>query len=209
MTPETLKSRIHLFNANPPHGSEIDFAVSEISGKTWPTLHAAIATMIRTLRSAFVLHSNGYTGRPQEDVMDESSSHMKLEIKALADAYAALNRHDVAGFVACFDPQIVRIEPADFPLAGTYRGIEAVTAHVAQGRGTWAEGSCEPQRFIAAGDRVVVIFQVRVRLHNAADWIEGRAADVFTFRNGKAIEYHTFGQPHDAMAYADVDAAAD
>jgi len=137
--------------------------------------------------------------------MNESPSHLESEIGALAGAYAALNRGDVAGFVACFDPQIERVEPADFPLAGTHRRIEAVTAHVAHGRGTWAEGTCEPQRFIAASDRVVVIFQVRVRLKTAADWIEGRAADVFTFRNGQATEYRTFAHPRDALAFAGVD----
>jgi ketosteroid isomerase-like protein len=100
--------------------------------------------------------------------MSHQSPPLLSETEAIRKAYAALNRNDIAGFVAVFDPQIERIEPADFPMGGTYQGLEAVTAHVAKGRGTWAEGSCEPQRFIVAGDRVIVLIQVRVRLERSA-----------------------------------------
>lgn len=128
--------------------------------------------------------------------------------EALTQAYAALNRGDIAGFVAVFDPQIVRIEPADFPQGGTYRGLDEVTAHVARGRGAWAEGSCEPEGFVispTAGDRVVVLVQVRVRLKHETEWRQGRIADGFTFRNGKAIEFQTFGDVGQAMAWAGVE----
>src|SRR5687767_15002400 len=117
---------------------------------------------------------------------------LAAETEALREAYAALNRNDIPGFVKIFDPQIERIEPADFPMAGTYRGLAAVTEHVTKGRGTWAEGSCEPERFIAAGDKIVVIARVHVRLKTETEWREGRTGDVFTFRNGKAIQFRTF-----------------
>jgi len=123
------------------------------------------------------------------------------EIEAIRQAYAALNRNDIPGFVSLLDPQIVRTEPADFPMAGTYRGIAAVTEHLTAGRGTWAEGSCEPQRFMVAGDRVVVLIDVHVRLKTEAEWRDGRIADVFTFRDGKAIEFRTFGDERQAMEW--------
>ena len=129
------------------------------------------------------------------------------ETEALRAAYAALNRNDVAGFVAVFDPEIERIEPSDFPLGGTYRGLEAVKAHVEQGRGSWAEGSCEPEQFIVApscdlGDRIIVIAQVHVRLKHETEWREGRIADVYTFRNGKAVQFRTFGDEREALEWA-------
>ncbi|MFG0285344.1 MAG: nuclear transport factor 2 family protein [Phycisphaerales bacterium JB039] len=132
---------------------------------------------------------------------------LAAETEALREAYAALNRNDVAGFIAIFDPQIERIEPADFPQAGTYHGLEAVKAHVAKGRGTWAEGGCEPQRFIVAGDRIIVLVHVRVRLKNETQWREGDVADVFTFRNGKAIQFRTFADGRQAMDWAGVQTA--
>ena len=139
--------------------------------------------------------------------MDKATPSLAVETEALREAYAALNRNDIAGFVAVFDPQIERIEPADFPLGGTYHGLEAVTAHVAKGRGTWAEGSCAPERFIVAGDRIIVLVHVRVRLKNETEWREGRLADVYTFRNGKVIEFRTFADEAQAFEWAGVRAS--
>ena len=139
--------------------------------------------------------------------MGEPTPSLAAETNALREAYAALNLNDIPAFVRVFDPQIERIEPADFPLGGTYRGLEAVTAHISKGRGSWAEGSCEPRRFIVAGDRVIVLIDVRVRLKHETQWREGRIADVFTFRNGKAIQFRTFGDERQALEWAGVKAS--
>lgn len=126
------------------------------------------------------------------------------ETEALRAAYAALNRGDIDGFMAVLDPQVERIEFENTPRAGTFHGFEAVKAHVTQGRSTWAEGACEPERFVVAGDKIVVLTHVHVRLKDHIDWLEGRTGDVFTFRNGKAIEFRTFGKPEEALAWAGV-----
>lgn len=134
--------------------------------------------------------------------MHEPARTLAPEIEALRAAYAALNRNDIAGFAAIFDPQVERVEPSDFSQGGTYHGLEAVKAHIAKGRGSWAEGRCEPERFITSGDHIIVIIHVRVRLKNEATWREGRIADVFTFRNGRAILFRTFAHEKEALAWA-------
>ena len=128
------------------------------------------------------------------------------EVDALREAYAALNRGDVPGFVHLFDPDVERIELFEFPSGGTYRGLPAVTEHMASGRATWAEGGCEPRRFTVAGDRVIVWVDVRVRLKNETQWREGRIVDVYTFRNGKAIEFRSFSDERQALEWAGVQA---
>jgi ketosteroid isomerase-like protein len=140
--------------------------------------------------------------------MEESTPALAAEIDAIREAYAALNRNDIPAFVNLFDPQIERIELVEFPQGATYHGLAAVTAHVAKARETWAEGSCEPERFIVAGDRVIVFVYVRVRLKHETEWREGRTADVFTFRNGKAIQFRTFADQRQALHWAGVKAAA-
>jgi ketosteroid isomerase-like protein len=40
---------------------------------------------------------------------------------------------------------------------------------------------------------------VRVRLKHETEWREGRIADVFTFRNGKAIQFRTFADKRQAL----------
>ena len=139
--------------------------------------------------------------------MDEAVQTLEAETEALREAYAALNRNDIDGFIRDFDPQIERIEFEGSPAAGTYRGLEAVREHVTNGRSTWAEGSCEPERFIVSPDKVVVFCHVRVRLKDQADWLEGRTADVFTFRNGKVIQFRTFADAQQALDWAGADKA--
>lgn len=127
---------------------------------------------------------------------------MKTEIEVIKSAYAALNCGDIDGFVKDFDPEIERVEFERSPMAGAYSGIDDVKAHVAQGRSTWAEGACEPERFVVSGDKVVVSCHVRVRLNDQTDWLEGRTADVYTFRDGKVIEFRTFADEEEALEYA-------
>lgn len=130
---------------------------------------------------------------------------MSAEIEVLERFFAAINRNDMQAVTEDFDPQIVRIEPEGFPTAGTYRGIAAVHEHVRKGRGTWAEGTCEPEKFLQNGDKVVVYLHVRVRLRDTTEWVDGRFADGFIFRNGKIVEYRSFGERAEALEWAGIE----
>lgn len=130
---------------------------------------------------------------------------MPREVEALEQFFAAINRNDMQAITKNFDPDIVRVEPDGFPTSGTYRGIAQVRAHVAAGRGTWAEGTCEPEEFFVNGDKVVVYLVVHVRLKDATDWIDGRFADGFVFRDGTITEYVTFGERQAALEWAGID----
>jgi len=127
---------------------------------------------------------------------------MNPEVDAVKQFFAAVNRNDMQAITRDFDPQIVRIEPEGFPTAGTYRGIAEVQDHVRRGRGTWAEGSCDPEKFFSTGEKVVVYLHARVRLNEATEWTGGRFADGFLFRNGKIIEYRSFGERVQALEWA-------
>jgi Ketosteroid isomerase-related protein len=128
---------------------------------------------------------------------------MENEIKILKQAYAALNRGDIDGFIKDFDSQIDRVEFEGSPMAGEFHGIEAVRTHVEAGRSTWAEGTCEPEQFTVVGDKIVVSCHVRVRLKDQTDWLEGRTGDVFTFRNGKVTGFRTFADDQQALEWAE------
>jgi ketosteroid isomerase-like protein len=129
---------------------------------------------------------------------------MSTATKALKEFFAAVNRNDMQAIAKDFDPEIVRIEPAGFPTAGTYRGVAEVQANVTKGRGTWAEGTCEPEKFLENGDKVVVYLHVRVRLKDSTEWLDGRFADGFAFRNAKIIQYLTFGERAEALRWAGI-----
>jgi uncharacterized protein len=130
---------------------------------------------------------------------------MSTEIEALERFFAAVNRNDMPAITKDFDPEIVRIEPEGFATAGTYRGIAEVQEHVRKGRGSWAEGTCEPEKFLENGDKVVVYLHVRVRLNGATEWIDGRFADGFVFHKGRIIQYRTFGERAEALEWAGIE----
>src|SRR5262245_57530555 len=129
---------------------------------------------------------------------------MGTATEVLKQFFAAVNRNDMQAITQDFDPDIVRIEPDGFPTSGTYRGIADVQKHVTRGRGTWAEGTCEPEKFLQNGEKVVVYLRVRVRLKDSNDWVDARFADGFEFRNGKIVHYRTFRERPDALRWAGI-----
>lgn len=130
---------------------------------------------------------------------------MNAEVDALKHFFDAVNRNDMQALIRDFDPQIVRVEPEGFPTAGTYRGIAEVQEHVRTGRATWAEGSLTVEKFLVKGEKVVVYLYAWVRLHGATEWTGGRFADGFLFRNGKIIEYRSFGERAQALEWAGIE----
>jgi uncharacterized protein len=130
---------------------------------------------------------------------------MKARTQVITRFYAAINRNDMQAVCECLDPQIVRIEQEGFPTAGTYRGISAVQEHIAKGRGTWAEGSCDPERYLVNGNKVVAYLHARVRLKGSTDWIDGRFADGVVVHNGRIIEHRSFGERAEALQWAGIE----
>jgi ketosteroid isomerase-like protein len=126
---------------------------------------------------------------------------MAAEIETLKKAYAALNRGDVKAWGEQFDPEIVWIEPDGYA-EGIYRGRDVLEAHTAKHRANWAEGGCTPEEFIVAGNKVVVIIYVNVRVKGQKTWAQGRHASVYTFKNGKAIEQRIIDNIEEALKWA-------
>ena len=140
--------------------------------------------------------------------MSNPTPSLAVEGEALKEAYAALNRNDISATVEVFDQQIEWTEPPDFPGAGTRNGLAAIKAHLAKAREGWAEGSCEPERLLVAGDKIIVFLHVHVRLKHENEWRDGSVTDVHTFRDGKVIQVRTFGEKEQALEWAGVKASA-
>lgn len=134
--------------------------------------------------------------------MDNLTLAPSAETEALKKAYAGLNRGDIPAFVEAFDAQVEWIEFLEFPGGGTYQGLAAVTAHVSKSRKDWAEGTCDPERFIISGDKIIVFTNVRVRLKHESEWREGSLADVYTFRDGKVVQVRIFADRRQALEWA-------
>ena len=106
--------------------------------------------------------------------------------------YDALNANGVDAAVALLDPAIVRVEWEGLPNEGRFRGHDELRDHIVEGRSTWAEGACDPERCEVVGNWIVVTVHVHVRRHGKSEWIDGRVTDVFAVRDGRITEFRSF-----------------
>ncbi len=127
---------------------------------------------------------------------------MKTEIEIIEKFYQALNGYDIPTALKLFDPEIVRIEWEGTPEAGTFHGLRELEDHLNKGRSTWAEGGCYLEDFVVAGEKIIVLVHVKVRLRDRLEWIEGGVADGFAFRKGKILEFRSFQRKEFALAWA-------
>ena len=131
-----------------------------------------------------------------------ANAEMDGAIAKLRGAYAAFNRGDIEAAVVSMAPDIEWSEPAEFPGGGAYHGREAVKGYLSASRANWAEGASEPEKFIVAGDRIVVFVHARVRVKGSAEWNEVRLADVYTVRNGVIVAMRAFADRDEAVRWA-------
>ncbi|MEQ1721625.1 MAG: nuclear transport factor 2 family protein [Pseudobdellovibrio sp.] len=129
---------------------------------------------------------------------EELNSNYKLD--TVKKIYAALNQNDVSAYLNFFDTKIERFET----FGGRYHGLEELKTNFSQGRDTWTEGSCEPEKFTIVDNKVVVFVYVRVRLKNKTDWIDGQVTDVFTFQSTKVVEFYSFADRNEALKWAGI-----
>ena len=129
---------------------------------------------------------------------------MSTEIEAVKLFFAALNRNDLQAIVLALDPEVVRKEFEGTPNGATYRGIGEFREMFERGRGSWAEGGCNPEEIFQNGNKVVAFVHVRVRLKGATEWNEGKIGDAFMFRGGKIVEFHSFADRDDALKWAGI-----
>ncbi len=66
-------------------------------------------------------------------------------------------------------------------------------------------GNLRARAVLTNGDKVVVYLHVWVRLKDSIDWVGGRFADGFVFRNGQITQYLSFGERLDARTWAGIE----
>jgi uncharacterized protein len=100
--------------------------------------------------------------------------------------YAAFGGGDLEGILALLDPQVSWRTPGtpDLPTAGLRHGIPAVREFFRVLLNTLDIADFQPQDFLAAGDKVVVLGTSREGPKGTGKLVDFRWVHVFTFRNG-------------------------
>lgn len=109
--------------------------------------------------------------------------------------FEAVERRDLAGVLAAYDPEIVIREAASLPYGGEYRGHEGAVKHGEGYVAAWgalqtaAEQKLSPT-FLDAGDSVVVLW--RQRAAKDEQKFDSAAASVYRLSDGKIVESEMF-----------------
>ena len=139
--------------------------------------------------------------------LKESSSDKNIETSK--QVYAGISRNDVDLVLSLFDADVHRVEFEGLPNSRRYQGHIDLRQHITDGRSTWAEGTCEPIKFISNKNKMVVKVHVKVRLKNETKWIDAYVADGFSFKDGLVSEFHSFTNEQKAFEWADMPAKAE
>ena len=115
----------------------------------------------------------------------------RQNLDVVRGVYAAFGRGDVEGILALLDPEVSWRTPGapDLPTGGLRHGIPAVREFFPLLLNTFDFAEFQPQDFLAAGDKVVVLGTSREGPKGSGRLVDFRWVHVFTFRNGRIVAF--------------------
>jgi ketosteroid isomerase-like protein len=111
-------------------------------------------------------------------------------VDIIRGAYDAFGRGDIEAVLAVLDESIEWYAPDELPDGGTYRGPRGVAQFFGSLPAHYEELRVEPDRFLDAGDQVIVEGHHRGTINGAA--FEVGFAHVWTAQNGKATRFREY-----------------
>jgi uncharacterized protein len=106
------------------------------------------------------------------------------------------------GGIDRLDPEISMVESTTIPGAVSVHGIEAVERYIRSFAKHWEEIRFEPQEYIDAGERVVVIASLVGRGRKSGIEVHRTWAYVWTLRDQKALSMVGYGERAEALKAA-------
>jgi ketosteroid isomerase-like protein len=129
------------------------------------------------------------------------SVSIESDSELIARMLRAWNGNDVEVLLEVFDPE-VEMRPAlsTFLASTVYRGHDGVRDWYAETNEPWAQLQAEPERFIDAGGRTLVIITLHARVPEGRVDLDARIAHVVTIRDGKIVRLDGYDEPDRALA---------
>jgi ketosteroid isomerase-like protein len=123
------------------------------------------------------------------------------DVDLIRRMYRAWNSGNMAALIDVFDSEVeVRPALSAFLSSTVYRGHDGVATWYEETYEPWAKLHAEPQRFIDAGERTVVVAALRARVPGGQVDLEGEIAQVVTVRDGKIVRLDGYEEPDAAFA---------
>ncbi|MFJ9244791.1 nuclear transport factor 2 family protein [Streptomyces sp. NPDC101776] len=107
--------------------------------------------------------------------------------------YLASAAGDLQALRATLAPDVEWTEMAGFPLAGTYRAPEGVTANVMEKLGQdWDDWTAHDDTYVVDGENVVVLARYTAVNKATGKSVDARVAHRFVVRGGLVVRFEQF-----------------
>jgi ketosteroid isomerase-like protein len=107
--------------------------------------------------------------------------------------YLASAAGDLEALRATLAPDVEWTEMAGFPLAGTYRAPDGVTANVMEQLGKdWDEWIAHDDTYVVDGENIVVLARYTARNKATGKDLNARVAHHFVVRGGRIVRFEQF-----------------
>ena len=123
----------------------------------------------------------------------------QAEIETLRAVYEAISRNDWDGVLRDAEPDFEFIPPEQNPLAGTYRGGEAVRGFFEELWAAFDEVTIEPGPFLEADDSIVVSLLMTLSPSDSGAKVEMRITHLWTMRDGRPARCRVFLERKEAL----------
>jgi ketosteroid isomerase-like protein len=120
-------------------------------------------------------------------------------VDAVRRVLEAAGRGDLSDLLSLHDPEWEGFIPAEYPVAGTYRGLDGVRAFVEEWLDAWEEFRVEPEEFLDVGDSVVVMVRYWGRGKGSGVEVHDRWAYLYKLRDGKIIRWRLYASRNEAL----------
>ena len=154
----------------------------------------------------WTIRDGSAVGWRAQRTLDEALDALTAQRPAIAlRGYEAFNRGDLDAAVSLFGPEIVwhtYLVPGAG--GGTYHGHEGIRELWSDARNVFGDFRNEPERLIAAGDRVVAMVRVCGWGKESGVAVEAKIAHLLTFRGDKVVQVDSYDDRDEALREAGV-----
>jgi ketosteroid isomerase-like protein len=135
---------------------------------------------------------------------DTAAAMSRADIEALRAVYEAVSSGDWDAALRDAGPDFELKTPDQNPIAGTYRGREAIRAFFAELWAAFEEVSVQPGEFLELDDRILVSLLMQLRPSDSHAKVEMRITHLWTMRDGKPARCEVFLRREQALEAAGI-----
>src|SRR5262245_37024691 len=136
---------------------------------------------------------------PVLSLRDTARAMSQENVEVVREMYADFALGGWDAVLTHLSPQVVWEVDPRHPKAGTYRGLEAYRAFLAELEEPFEETSVEAERFFDLGDRVLAFLKVRRRPRGSTAEMEIHVAAVWLLKDGQPVWGRFFANRAEAL----------